>query len=257
MITELYSKIIHQIVPVQSIRVAEAVKMLENAFRNVNISLIYEVAMLFEKIGINTWDVIGAASTKPYAFMPHYPGPGIGGHCIPKDPYYFLSGDGVEANDLKILRTSLEVSESMPSHVVELVRQNVRNNARVGVLGVAYKRNVPDTRGAPAEEIIKGLEASGFRVKVFDPMVKEGFGASSVGYEETVSGKDCILMLTDHDYFAGVEEKIGKYSPDAVVVDTRNFIDPKRLPHTVRYIGLGNGGVLDAMGGILRKRSRH
>ncbi len=242
LVKKLYSTVIKKVVPVSNIKTAEAVKMVENVFRNVNISLIYELSLFFEKIGIDTWEVIKAASTKPFGFMPHYPGPGIGGHCIPKDPYYLLFKARKSGCKLKIVEEALKVSEKMPEHIIELVKKNVKKGSSIAVLGVTYKKNVPDIRRSPAEKIIRGLKKSGYNVFVFDPLVNETFGGKKCKkLKEAIKGKKCILLLVDHNYFKELEEKINKFSPSSVVVDTRNFINPNKLTKSIRYVGLGKG----------------
>ncbi len=243
----LYKNVFEAVVPVSSAEVAESAKILENIFRNINIALINEMAVIFEKMGIDIWEVIEAASTKPYGFMPHYPGPGIGGHCIPLDPFYFSYRAKQFGMEARFIELAGKINRDMPYHVISLAEEALKKtgrdikNARVSVLGVAYKKNISDTRESPAEAVIHGLLKKTPHVFVFDPHTEETFGGVAVGFEDALTGMDCIIPLVNHDYFRenDIEEKIVQFSPNCCIIDTRNFLDPKKLEKGVYYKCLG------------------
>jgi UDP-N-acetyl-D-glucosamine dehydrogenase len=174
-----YEQIIEKVVPVSSTQSAEMVKLLENTFRVVNIGLVNEVAVMCDKLGISVWEVIQAASTKPFGFMPFYPGPGLGGHCIPIDPLY-LSWKLKSLNyNARFIELASEINTEMPEYCVNKIAKALNrsqkpvNGSRVLVLGVAYKRDVSDTRESPAVDIIQLLEADGALVDYHDPHVPQ------------------------------------------------------------------------------------
>ena len=227
--TALYSQIIDHVHPVSSTKAAEMVKLLENTFRSVNIGLINEFALICERVGVDVWEVIAAAATKPFGFMPFYPGPGLGGHCLPIDPIY-LSWKAklldIEANFIDL---AAKINASMPRHVVEKVATALNDESkpvrgsRILVLGVAYKPDVSDTRESPALDIIKLLLARGAVVDYSDPHVDElrydGLEMASVPLgPEALERADCVVIVANHasiDYQAVLDGA-------ALVVDTRN-----------------------------------
>lgn len=177
--TALYEQVVERVHPVTSARVAETAKLLENTFRAVNVGLVNELAVMCAHMKIDIWEVIDAAKTKPYGFMPFYPGPGIGGHCIPLDPAY-LSWRGRAFNlESRFINVAEQVNSAMPAHVVQLAADALNDDgkalkaARVLVLGVAYKKNIPDVRESPAIEIIQGLRAKKAHAAFHDPLVPE------------------------------------------------------------------------------------
>lgn len=215
----LFSHISSQIMIVSSPRTAEMSKLLENIFRSVNIALVNELAKLAERMGIDIWEVIQAASTKPFGFMPFYPGPGVGGHCIPVDPYY-LSWKAREYDVYtKFIELAAEVNQSMPYHVVGKVTEALNRHgkclggARVLVLGVAFKKDIDDARNSPAERVIELLVKSGALVSYNDPYVpKYHFGGDafcpetisleSVQLSESTLGEnDCVVVVTGHSSY--------------------------------------------------------
>jgi UDP-N-acetyl-D-glucosamine dehydrogenase len=235
----LYSQIVSQVHSVTSARVAEAAKLLENTFRAVNIGMANEMARLCYALGIDTWEVIRAAATKPFGFMPFYPGPGIGGHCIPLDPHYLSWKARQHGFDSRFIGLAEEVNSRMPEHVVTLVADGLNddrkalNGARVLLLGVAYKKDVNDVRESPALSIIDRLRAKGAEVSYHDPFVAEvrfddahteGSGAPLQSVELTddaLTGADCVIIVTDHsdiDY-ARVTSQC------KLIVDTRNALN--------------------------------
>ncbi len=227
----LYEQSIETVVPVSSPRVAEMVKLLENTFRSVNIGLVNELALMSATLGINVWEVIDAAATKPFGFMPFYPGPGLGGHCIPIDPFYLGWKARMHGFEPRFIELAGQVNESMPKFVVDKVTDALNDeakpvrNARIHVLGVAYKKNVNDVRESPALQVIRLLLDKGARVTYTDsyvPQVREdGIGLDAVGVREALEkGTDCVVLLTDHGDFNYAE--IVHLAP--LIVDTRNAL---------------------------------
>lgn len=224
----LYRQIVPTVVEVSSPKVAELAKLSENVFRNVNIALANELALMCRRLGVNTREVIEAAATKPFGFMPFYPGPGTGGHCIPVDPNYLAWKMRLDGYEARFIRLAEEINRSMPEYVVSLVaealnsRRRSLNCAKVLVLGVAYKRGVGDTRESPAVEVVAQLHRRGVEVSYADPHVPsitvDGVILAAVEpTEERLSTADCVVILTDHvefDYRRVVELA-------TLVVDTR------------------------------------
>jgi UDP-N-acetyl-D-glucosamine dehydrogenase len=224
-----YSQALERIVPVSSTEVAEMVKLLENTFRMINIGLVNEIALMCDRMGINVWEVIDAAATKPFGYMPFYPGPGLGGHCIPIDPFYLswkTKQAGIEA---RFIELAGYINGQMPQFVVDKV-QNALNDAgkpvkgsRVHVMGVAYKRDIDDLRESPALDIILLLERLGAEVTYSDPHVPHvrlnGHGLRSCA-EDAAGEADCVVIVTDHSGFdyAGLVER------SRLIVDTRNAL---------------------------------
>jgi UDP-N-acetyl-D-glucosamine dehydrogenase len=229
----LYAQIVAKVIPVSSTQAAEMTKLLENIFRCVNIALVNELKMLGLRMGIDIWEVIDAASTKPFGFMPFYPGPGLGGHCIPVDPYY-LSWKAREYDfATRFIELAGEVNTAMPYHVVDSVasalneRQKSLKGSRIMVLGVAYKKDVDDMRESPSLKIIEQLTLRGAKLDYNDPYFPQipklrhyNFeGMKSVPIDsKSLATYDCVLIATDHtsyDYPMIVESS-------QLVIDTRN-----------------------------------
>jgi UDP-N-acetyl-D-glucosamine dehydrogenase len=224
-----YSQALQNVVPVSSTQVAEMVKLLENTYRSVNIGLVNELALMCKKMRINVWEVIDAAATKPFGFMPFYPGPGLGGHCIPVDPLYLSWTARLNGFEARFIELAAQVNGAMPHHVITRVTEALNERARslhgskVLVLGVAYKRDVGDTRESPSLEIIQLLLGKKAQVSYHDPHVPwltlDGRRFESVPLTaEGLAEQDCVLIATDHsllDYKWVVE-----HAP--CVVDTRN-----------------------------------
>lgn len=230
-----YNTTVDKVHRVTSARVAEACKLLENTFRAVNIGLVNELAQLCHTLEIDTWEVIAAAATKPFGFMAFYPGPGIGGHCIPLDPHYLSWKARMHGFEARFISLAEEVNSKMPEHVVELVTNGLNshrkavNGSNVLVLGVAYKRDIDDMRESPALAVIEHLQKRGADVSFHDPYVAEihleGNGTHMSGIpltQEVVANADCVIIVTDHrtvDYKWVVENA-------KLVVDTRNATRP-------------------------------
>ena len=223
-----YSQALENVVPVSSTQVAEMVKLLENTFRMINIGLVNELAIMCRRMGINVWEVIDAAATKPFGFMPFYPGPGLGGHCIPIDPFY-LSWKSKQAGiEARFIELAGHVNGQMPHFVVEKV-QNALNDdgkavkgSQVHMLGVAYKRDIDDVRESPALDIIHLLQRRGARVNYTDPFVPSLSidGIQLEAQDGVPATADCAVIITDHaafDYKSLVRDA-------ALIVDTRNAL---------------------------------
>ncbi len=235
----LYAQIVREVHSVSSARVAETAKLLENTFRAVNIGMANEMAKLCYALNIDTWEVIRAAATKPFGFMPFYPGPGIGGHCIPLDPHYLSWKARQHGFDSRFIGLAEEVNSRMPEHVVQLIADGLNderkamNGARVLLLGVAYKRDIDDVRESPALSIIDRLRAKGAEVHYHDPFVKEirfddahteASGeplASEPLTDQVIRGADCIVIVTDH---SGIDySRVCRLS--SLIIDTRNALN--------------------------------
>jgi len=235
----LYSQIVNDVFAVSSARVAEAAKLLENTFRAVNIGMANEMARLCYALNIDTWEVIRAAATKPFGFMPFYPGPGIGGHCIPLDPHYLSWKARQHGFDSRFISLAEEVNSRMPEHVVQLVADGLNDESKamkgsnVLLLGVAYKKDINDVRESPALSIIDRLRAKGANVRYHDPFVSElrfddahtdstGEPLSSVPLtSDELQAADCVIIVTDHsdiDY-----KHVCSLVP--LVIDTRNALN--------------------------------
>jgi UDP-N-acetyl-D-glucosamine dehydrogenase len=234
----LYGKIVDEVHPVSSARVAEAAKLWENTFRAINIGMANEMAKLCNALGIDTWEVVRAAATKPFGFMPFYPGPGIGGHCIPLDPHYLSWKARQHGFDSQFISLAEQVNSNMPAYVVELAsnalneKKKAVNGSKILILGVAYKKDIDDMRESPALSIIDLLRADGADVYYHDPFVGEvtfdhayTIGAGDPLYnqeltDELIAGSDCVIICTEHspiDY-----KRVCELA--SLIVDTRNAL---------------------------------
>lgn len=232
------------VTPMKSIKEAEATKTIENAFRDVNIAFVNELAKSFDRMGIDLKDVIQGASTKPFAFMAHYPGCGVGGHCIPVDPYYLIEKArrvGFEHDFLKLAR---RINTGMPRYAVKVLIKELNeikkaiNGTRVGVLGVSYKANVDDNRDAPFYEIKKELLANKAKIEIFDPFIPRESTVKSL--DELLKKSEVLLLVTNHDAFKKITPKLAKKHGIKLIVDGRNFL-PKEdfVKAGVHYKGIG------------------
>jgi len=233
----LYGQVLDSVVPVSSSEVAEMTKLLENTFRAVNIGLVNEMALMCERLGINVWEVIEAAGTKPFGFMKFTPGPGLGGHCIPIDPLYLSWKLKSVKYTARFIELASEINTGMPRYVVQRIQDamNERGKALRGsrflILGAAFKPNVSDTRESPALDVIGLLREKGAEVAYFDANVpsiqEEGWGLTSVPDPlESASQVDCVVIITDH---AGLDyPAIAKAAP--LVFDARNALHGASLP---------------------------
>ena len=225
----LYGSVVKCVVPVSSARAAEMTKLLENTFRSANIALINEMAMVADKLGIDIWEVIEAAKTKPFGFMAFYPGPGTGGHCLPVDPLYLSWKSMRHGHHARMIELASEINKSMPDHVVERLvkilnaKRVPAKRARVLVLGVTYKRDIDDLRESPALDVIEGLVELGATVSYSDPFVKRFTHQGRSYTSQTLSPlllkkQDIVLLLTDHSAFD--KAMIERHA--RLIFDTRN-----------------------------------
>ena len=257
--TALYASCIDTIVPVTSTETAELVKLLENTFRSVNIAMANEMAIVCDKLGVNVWEVIDAAATKPFGFMKFTPGPGIGGHCIPLDPHYLAWKMRSLNYKTRVIDLAGEINTAMPNYVVEKIAHALNsvkkpmNGSQVLILGVAYKRDIDDVRESPALDVIRLLEAHGAAVTYHDPYVAsirddDGHDTTAPGAvptlrygveltPATLRAADVVVIVTDHktvDYQFVVDNS-------TLVVDTRNATS-KTTPGRARVISLSGTG---------------
>ena len=230
-----------RVVPVKTAREAEMAKLLENTFRAVNIGLVNELAMVSHKMGIDFWSVVEAASTKPFGFMPFYPGPGLGGHCIPIDPFYLSWKAKMFGADVGFIEQADRINSRMPAYVVERVSTMLNregkpvNGSRIHLLGVAYKRNVSDVRESPAIDILGLLRGMGAKISYSDPHVPsvhvlgETIQATPLT-PSLLESSDCVVIVTDHSAFDW--EEVIRHAP--LIFDSRNAtgrldVDPRRV----------------------------
>jgi len=242
----LYAKVVPKTVVVSSAATAEAVKITENVFRAVNIALVNELKVVFGAMGIDVWEVIDAAKTKPFGFMPFYPGPGLGGHCIPIDPFYLTWKAREYQQHTRFIELAGQINSAMPTHVVRVLADSMDRfygrglrDARILVLGVAYKKNVDDIRESPSLELMELIEARGATVDFYDPHVAQidqtrahptlNLRESVEWSLQAVAGYDAVLIATDHDSvdYEGLAESA------KLVVDTRNACAEVRRRHNI------------------------
>ncbi len=229
-----------------SLKAAEATKIMENTFRDVNIAFINEMAMSFDVLGIDIIEVIKGASTKPFAFMAHYPGPGVGGHCIPVDPYYLIEKAKVSGFRHRFLSLAREINNGMPDYVFRLMQNELNElglalkGTRIGVLGYAYKKNIGDARETPAHRLVHLLHEKGAIVHIYDPFVPGSSTHSSL--PAVLGDSDAIVVITDHDEFTKMDYLMLKDSRVRLVVDPRNVLAEDRIKSFgIHYRGLGRG----------------
>jgi len=232
--TELYGAIVDRVVPVSSPEVAESAKLLENIFRAVNIALVNEMKVVFDRMGIDIWEVIGAAKTKPFGFMPFYPGPGLGGHCIPLDPFYLTWKAAEYGTWARFIELAGEINSAMPRYVVDRTVEAINEHgksivgATVLVMGLSYKPDIDDDRESPSFELIEMLQERGAIVSYCDPFVpvarrgrKHDINLSSVPCTpEELANYDAVLISTAHSQFGDAN----LYKLAKLVIDTRNIV---------------------------------
>lgn len=241
----LYATVVDEPVPVSSTATAEMVKLLENTFRAVNIGLVNEVALMCDKLGLNVWEVVDAAKSKPYGFMPFYPGPGLGGHCIPIDPHYLSWKLRTLNYTARFIELAAEVNSHMPDFVVSKIADGLNderkaiNGSNILVLGVAYKRDVSDVRESPALDVIHLLRGRGANVTYHDPYVPhvriEDFVLESSDLSDDIlAATDCVVVVTDHSDFdyTRIADKA------RLIVDTRNAINGEGANAKARIVRL-------------------
>jgi UDP-N-acetyl-D-glucosamine dehydrogenase len=241
MAAALYGQIVDQVVPVSSTRVAEMVKLLENTFRAVNIGLVNEIALMSHNLNIDVWEVIDAAKTKPFGFMPFYPGPGLGGHCIPVDPFYLSWKARQNGFECRFIELAGHINAAMPAYVVERVADALNsvkkplNGSRIHLFGVAYKKDVGDMRESPALDVLELLIKRGAVVSYSDPWVPTLQHGShtfeAVTEEAAFEGEpDCVVICTDHSAFD--YDRIVRNA--ALIVDSRNALKNRKEPSIFR-----------------------
>jgi UDP-N-acetyl-D-glucosamine dehydrogenase len=240
----LYAAAIDRVVRVSSARVAESCKLLENVYRSINIALVNELKMTFDRMGIDVWEVIEAARTKPFGFTPFYPGPGLGGHCIPLDPFYLSWKASEHGMWTRFIELAGEINTSMPRYVFQKVAGALNEDgksvkgARICVLGLSYKENIDDDRESPSYEIIELLQEAGARVDYCDPFFpraragrKHDIGLASIPCTaEALSGYDALVVATAHTQF----KDPALYGRARLVIDTRNIVRPSGPTRVVK-----------------------
>jgi UDP-N-acetyl-D-glucosamine dehydrogenase len=235
-----YQQALDTVVPVNSTTVAEMVKLLENTFRMINIGLVNELALMCNRMGVNVWEVIDAAATKPFGFMPFYPGPGLGGHCIPIDPFYLswkTKQAGIEA---RFIELAGYINGQMPHFVVDRVQAALNDHSKpvkgshIHIAGVAYKKNIDDVRESPALDIILLLEKMGAKVTYSDPFVPairlDHATMTATELDEQARAADCVVIVTDHKDF----NYPALLEASRLIVDTRNALKGLESPKIVR-----------------------
>lgn len=243
---EFYEKILDtNVMEMGSIKEAEAVKILENTFRDINIAFVNEMAKSFDKLGIDITNVITGAATKPFSFMPHFPGNGVGGHCISVDPYYMIERGRQAGFDHEFLKLARRINDSMPSYAISQLDEMMADagvtpkDVPVALLGLSYKKNIDDTRESPAFEMKKELEEKGYDLRVFDPHVPEQSTVQTL--EEALSGAKAVVLATDHIEFTNA------LTPDVLqkhgiqmVVDGKNALSVEEIKKAgISYRGIG------------------
>jgi len=238
--TLFYRQALEQVIAVSSTKVAEMVKLLENTFRSINIGLANEMALMCDRMKIDVWEVIEAAATKPFGFMPFYPGPGLGGHCIPVDPFYLSWKAKTVGAEARFIELAGQINGAMPQFVVNKIQAALNDRcksvkgSRIHLLGVAYKRNIDDVRESPALDVLALLDRLGARLSYSDPYVPhlklDGLELDALPVLPSCRDSDCVVVITDHtafDYAAIAKES-------SLIVDTRNAFRSCRSQNIVR-----------------------
>jgi len=239
-----YNSIIDaEILKLNSVKAVEATKVMENSFRDINIAFMNELAMSFEKMGIDITEVIKAASTKPFSFMPHWPGCGVGGHCIPVDPYYLIEKAKQSGFEHKFLKLARQINNSMPNYTVQKVVDGLNEigksvkGSKVTILGLAYKPDVSDIRESPSFKIIELLKKKGANLIIYDPFVLDH---SNVLTLDEALHCDCVVLVTSHSQFKTISSDLLKQKDVRVLIDGRNFFNGKEIiDQGIVYKGIG------------------
>lgn len=243
---EFYESVLEAPVKVMNtVREAEAVKILENTFRDVNIAFINEMAQSFAALGIDSTNVIAGAATKPFAFLPHYPSCGVGGHCISVDPYYMIDRAKRAGFNHRFLKLARRINNHMPQYTVDLLQQGLQtlqlnpSDTTVALLGLAYKRDIADTRNSPALKIARLLKKLGVRIRIFDPFVPKRSTVNSL--EEALNGAQAIVLATDHQLIINaLTPTFLREKGIRLVIDGRNALPPKDMAaQSITYYGIG------------------
>jgi UDP-N-acetyl-D-glucosamine dehydrogenase len=229
---------------VSSLKIAESTKIIENTFRDINIAYVNELAKSFDAMGIDLVETIKASSNKPFAFMPHWPGRGVGGHCIAVDPYYLINRAAKSGFDHKFLKMAREVNNSMPKYAVSRMQMALNevkksiNGTKIAFLGLSYKENIGDLRESPCLVIRDILKSLGAELNIFDPYLADMSNVKSL--EEALKKSDAVMLCTYHKEFQGLEDILKKYKNILVVVDGMNKLDKQSIEKLgIIYSGIG------------------
>ena len=239
----LYSQIIKDVIPVSGTRSAEMVKLLENTFRSVNIGLINEIALMCNKMDLDIWEIIDAAKTKPFGFMPFYPGPGLGGHCLPCDPIYLSWKARTHGFEARLIELAAEINSYMPHYVVDKIVEVLNNqkkalkDSKILIVGVTYKKDINDMRESPAVTIINSLIEKEAKIKYHDPLIPkfkiDGLKLNSTDLtKENILSSDCVVIVTDH---TSLDYKLIADNAN-LIIDTRNVL--KKFKGNIKIITL-------------------
>ncbi|MCK4364520.1 MAG: nucleotide sugar dehydrogenase [Thermoplasmatales archaeon] len=232
------------VVKLSSAKAAEAVKIVENTFRDINIAFVNELAKSFDEIGIDISEVIGGARSKPFGFMPHYPGCGVGGHCIAIDPYYLIEKAEKSGFNHRFLKLAREINNSMPKYTVKKINKGLNmakiavNGSNIAILGLAYKPGVEDTRESPAFPIIQELKKWGANLTIYDPYLPDLSDVKTL--DDALRNMDCIVIITAHEEFKRITPEKIKENGIKVVIDGRNVLDSNNIKRLgIIYEGIG------------------
>lgn len=242
---DFYSSIVNATVrPMGSLKEAEAVKIVENSFRDINIAFVNELAMSFSRLGIDVTNVINGAATKPFAFLPHFPGCGVGGHCIPVDPYYLIEYAKENGFEHDFLRLARRINNHMPKFTVELTQDALNEKGlpmkgtKVALLGISYKANIDDCRESPSFEVLKHLKEVGADVVTFDPFVPRESTAKTLS--EALKGAKAVVIATAHQAFKDITAQTLKKAGVVALIDGRNALDKQAITKAgIVYKGIG------------------
>ncbi|MFA6553687.1 MAG: nucleotide sugar dehydrogenase [Patescibacteria group bacterium] len=230
--------------PMKSIKEAEATKIIENSFRDINIAFVNELAKSFDKLGIDLFDVLQGASTKPFAFMPHWPGVGVGGHCIAVDPYYLIERAKKAGFDHKFLKLARDINNSMPQYTVNLLQQALNSlqvpvkGTSIGVLGLSYKANVGDIRESPSLKVIEYLKSLGAEIHIFDPYFPDV--STEATLDQLLKKVKAVVVAVNHDEFVKMDIRELKKNKILVVIDGKNCLPMQEIKKMgIRYKGIG------------------
>lgn len=242
---EFYRTILSaEVYELNSVKAVEAVKITENAFRDINIAFVNEMAKSFDKLGIDIMEVIKGASTKPFGYMPFYPGVGVGGHCIPVDPYYLIERGKEVGFEHKFLSLAREVNNSMPKYAIELITEALNDigksikGTKIAILGLAYKKDIDDTRESPSIEIVNELKKKGAILSIFDPLLPKMSTSDSL--EHAIEECECVVIATDHSEFKIMDSFDLKAKGVKILIDGRNMLDKEKIKKSgIIYKGIG------------------
>jgi nucleotide sugar dehydrogenase len=228
----------------KSLKEAEATKIVENSFRDVNIAFVNELAKSFDALGIDVYDVLQGSATKPFAFLAHYPSIGVGGHCIPVDPYYLIERAWKAGFDHKFLRLAREINNSMPFYAVKALQRNLNEigmpvkGTSVGVLGLSYKANVGDVRESPTLKVLDYLKDLGADIHLYDPYFPDRSTEKSL--DEILARVDAVIVATNHKEFVAMDLRKLKKHKIRVIVDGKNCLDKEAIQKLgIIYKGIG------------------